>query len=106
MDNPFHALTDAFQQDYRVNFSVERLDGSIMLTLSDELGPVAKRMISTVTLNNPTLLQRLIQSIKFGIAIERGNQATQMLSNMVDEHLFDQIAFPPALSQKIGTDHV
>ena len=46
MDNPFQLITDTFTPKYRVNLSIQRLDGSIMLTLSDDSGVVAKRMIS------------------------------------------------------------
>ncbi|MEB0271975.1 DUF3509 domain-containing protein, partial [Pseudomonas sp. 5B4] len=46
MDNPFQLITDAFQPQYRVNLSIQSLEGSIMLTLSNETGVVAKRLIS------------------------------------------------------------
>lgn len=38
MDNPFQIITDTFTPEYRVNLSIQRLDGSIMLTLSNEQG--------------------------------------------------------------------
>ncbi|WP_462381617.1 DUF3509 domain-containing protein [Pseudomonas sp. Marseille-QA0892] len=91
MDNPFKILTQAFQADYRVNFSVERLDGSIMLTLSDEDGLVAKRMISAPVLKDIHQLDRLIQSVRFGIAIERGHTAPQMLTTMIEGGAFDHV---------------
>jgi hypothetical protein len=92
MDNPFQLITHAFQDDFRVNFSVERLDGSITLTLSDDRGLVAKRMIGASMLKDSVQLQRLIQSVKFGIAIERDGTAAQMLSTMIDGGLFDATA--------------
>lgn len=91
MDNPFKILTKAFQEDYRVNFSVERLDGSIMLTLSDEDGLVAKRMIGSAVLKDMHQLERLIQSVRFGIAIERGDTAPQMLTTMIEGGAFDHV---------------
>ena len=53
MDNPFQIITDTFTPTYRVNLSIQRLDGSIMLTLSNEDGVVAKRMISAEQRNDP-----------------------------------------------------
>ncbi|UXY52047.1 DUF3509 domain-containing protein [Pseudomonas tohonis] len=82
MYNPFQILTDAFQADYRVNLSLERLDGNIMLTLADETGVVARRMISPAQRNDPKRLERVIESIRFGIAIEKGHNVGEMLSAM------------------------
>ncbi|MCF5008539.1 DUF3509 domain-containing protein, partial [Pseudomonas lactis] len=79
MDNPFQIITDTFSPQYRVNLSIQRLDGSIMLTLSNETGVVAKRMISAEQRNDPQRLKRLVQSIQFGIAIEQGHSAVQIL---------------------------
>jgi hypothetical protein len=93
MDNPFQIISDAFQPDYRVNLSIQGLDGTIMLTLSNEQGMVAKRMISLAQRNDPKRLQRLIESIKFGIAIERGDSAMAMLAAMTDSN---KALMPPA----------
>lgn len=82
MYNPFQILTDAFQADYRVNLSLERLDGNIMLTLAEETGVVARRMISPAQRNDPKRLERVIESIRFGIAIEKGHNVGEMLSAM------------------------
>lgn len=84
MDNPFQIITDTFSPRYRVNLSIQRLDGSIMLTLSDETGVVAKRMISAEQRNDPQRLRRLVQSIQFGIAIEQGHSAVEILELMTD----------------------
>lgn len=84
MDNPFQAISDAFQPEYRVNLSIQRLDGSIMLTLSNEKGVAAKRMISAEQRNDPKRMSRLIESIKFGMAIEQGHSAMQILAAMTD----------------------
>ena len=97
MDNPFQIISDAFQPDYRVNLSIQGLDGTIMLTLSNETGMVAKRMISPAQRNDPKRLQRLIESIKFGIAIERGDSAMEMLAAMTDGNR------QPFLPQGTGT---
>ena len=84
MDNPFQMITDTFHPDYRVNLSIQGLDGSIMLTLSNECGVVAKRLISAAQRNDPQRLRKLIESVQFGIAIERGDSAIKILAAMTD----------------------
>lgn len=84
MDNPFQIITDAFQPQYRVNLSIQGLDGSILLTLSSAGRVVAKRMISAEQRNDPRRLKRLIESIQFGIAIEQGHSAMEILEAMTD----------------------
>ena len=96
MDNPFQIITDTFSPQYRVNLSIQRLDGSIMLTLSDETGVVAKRMISAEQRNDPQRLKRLVQSIQFGIAIEQGHSAVQILELMTDGDSHKLLQRPPA----------
>lgn len=85
MDNPFQLITDAFQPEYRVNLSIQGLDGSIVLTLSNARGVVAKRMISAAQRNDPRRLKRLIESVQFGIAIEQGHSAMAILAAMTDD---------------------
>lgn len=97
MDNPFQALSDAFQPEYRVNLSIQRLDGSIMLTLSNERGVAAKRMITAEQRNDPKRMRRLIESIKFGMAIEQGGSAMQMLAAMTDAGNVYKLGSKPAL---------
>ena len=96
MDNPFQIITDTFTPQYRVNLSIQRLDGSIMLTLSDETGVVAKRMISAEQRNDPQRLKRLVQSIQFGIAIEEGHSAVEILELMTDGDSHKLLQRPPA----------
>ncbi|KPG72342.1 DUF3509 domain-containing protein [Pseudomonas libanensis] len=96
MDNPFQIITDTFSPQYRVNLSIQRLDGSIMLTLSDETGVVAKRMISAEQRNDPQRLKRLVQSIQFGIAIEQGHSAVEILELMTDGDSHKLLQQPPA----------
>ncbi|MDY7559083.1 MULTISPECIES: DUF3509 domain-containing protein [unclassified Pseudomonas] len=92
MDNPFQLITDVFQPDYRVNLSIQGLDGGIMLTLSNETGIVAKRWISAEQRNEPKRLRRLIQSVQFGIAIEQGHSAVAILAAMTDSDQLDKPA--------------
>ena len=96
MDNPFQIITDTFTPKYRVNLSIQRLDGSIMLTLSNEDGVVAKRMISAEQRNDPQRLRRLVQSIQFGIAIEQGHSAVEILELMTDGDSHKLLQRPPA----------
>ncbi|MBF8721508.1 MULTISPECIES: DUF3509 domain-containing protein [Pseudomonas] len=70
MHNPFDQISDAFAPEYRVNLSIESLDGSIMLTLSDDKGIAAKRLITAAQRNDPQRLQRVIDSIRQGLAVE------------------------------------
>jgi hypothetical protein len=88
MDNPFQLITDAFAPEYRVNLSIQGLDGSIMLTLSKAGRVVAKRMISAEQRNDPQRLKRLVQSIQFGIAIEQGHSAMAILEAMTNSDSF------------------
>ncbi|GLH35369.1 hypothetical protein BR1R5_47580 [Pseudomonas sp. BR1R-5] len=80
MNNPFEQISAAFAPEYRVNLSIERLDGSIMLTLSDDAGVVAKRLITQAQRNDPVRLQRVIDSIRLGLAIELGQNPLQVLA--------------------------
>lgn len=59
--SPFQLLTEAFQAEYRVNLSLERPDGSIVLTLSNERGVAAKRLIRPAQLHDLEQLQRMIE---------------------------------------------
>jgi len=104
MDNPFQIITDTFTPKYRVNLSIQRLDGSIMLTLSDDTGVVAKRMISAEQRNDPQRLKRLVQSIQFGIAIEQGHSAMEILAVMTDGDSYKLLQRPPtrALPFSVG----
>jgi Protein of unknown function (DUF3509) len=100
MDNPFQALSDAFQPEYRVNLSIQRLDGSIMLTLSNERGVAAKRIISAEQRDDPKRMRRLIESIRFGMAIEQGDSAMQILAAMTDAGNLEKLGNKPALRTK------
>lgn len=90
MHNPFEQINAAFTPQYRVNLSIERLDGSIMLTLSDDSGVVAKRLLSQAQRNDPVRLQRVIGSIQLALAIEFGQNPLQVLAALTrsqhDDH--------------------
>ena len=82
MTNPFASINDAFSPQFRVNLSIEALDGSIMLTLSDDSGVAAKRLISKAQRNDPVRLQRVIDSIRLGLAIDRSQNPMQVLATL------------------------
>jgi hypothetical protein len=94
MENPFQQITDAFYPDYRVNLSIQGADGTIMLTLSNDTGVVAKRLISAAQRNEPKRLSRLIESVQFGIAIEQGHSAMKILTAMTDGDNLNQLPPP------------
>ena len=87
MYNPFQILTDAFQTEFRVNLSLVSPDGGIMLTLTNEQGVVARRMISAAQRNDPVRLKRVIESVRLGIAIESGNKVGELLTSMTGGHV-------------------
>lgn len=69
-EQPIRTNQCCIRPEYRVNLSIANLDGSIMLTLSDDAGVVAKRLITQAQRNDPVRLQRVIDSIRLGLAIE------------------------------------
>ncbi|MGC5702496.1 DUF3509 domain-containing protein [Pseudomonas sp. NFXW11] len=98
MDNPLQLISDTFGADYQVNLSIQGLDGSIMLTLSQAGRVVAKRMISAAQRSDPQRIRRLVQSIQFGIAIEQGHSAVAILQAMTNGDL----ALPPSAGRQPG----
>lgn len=75
MTNSFQRISDAFQPHYSVNFSIEKPDGSILLTLTGAQGVAVKRFISAAQWRDPLQLQRLIASLRLSLAIEHGEPA-------------------------------
>jgi len=96
MNNPFDQSSDAFAPRYLVNLSIERLDVSIMLTLSDDSGVVAKRLITEAQRNDPVRLQRLIDSIRLGLAIEQGHSVMEVLAALTEGGTRRGIAWQPS----------
>ncbi|WP_144934887.1 DUF3509 domain-containing protein [Pseudomonas alabamensis] len=82
MHNPFNLISDAFAPRYRVNLSIERLDGSIMLTLSTEHGVAAKRLITPEQRNDPQRLQRMIDRIRLDLASEQAGDTLPLLTGL------------------------
>lgn len=76
VDSPFKKISDVFQPNYSVNFSIEKPDGSILLTLTDATGVAVKRFISANQWRDQQQVERLIISLQFSLAIERGEQTT------------------------------
>jgi hypothetical protein len=93
MDSPFQLITDAFKAEYNVNFSIERPDGSILLTLSNEDGVAVKRFIPADQWRDREKLQRFIMSVKFGLAIENGEATPALLAAMTQPRQAPASAF-------------
>ncbi len=74
MTSPFQKISDVFRPRYNVNFSIEKPDGSILLTLTGAEGVAVKRFISAEQWRDQQQLQRLITSLQVSLAIERGEQ--------------------------------
>lgn len=74
MGNPFTRISDVFQPDYCVNFSIEKPDGTILLPLTDTAGVATKRFISTNQWRDRQQLERLISSLQTCLAIKRGRK--------------------------------
>lgn len=83
MDNPFRHINDAFKDQFEVRFVIERMDGSLTLTLADEQGVVVRRALSAEQLGDPGKLDTAIQSIRFGLAIDHG-QGLRELDKIVE----------------------
>lgn len=73
MDNPFKYLSDAFKDDFEVRFVIERMDGSLVLVLSDNERVKVRRALSGDQLGDPDKLEQIVQSIRFGLAIDSGD---------------------------------
>jgi len=73
MFNPFRFVSDAFRHEYQVRFAIERMDGGVILSLSNDEGAVvARRALSGEQLADETRLRQIVQSIRFGLAIDSG----------------------------------
>lgn len=89
MYNPFALINKAFASDYRVNLRVAGLDGSIMLTLSNADGIVAKHLIAPAQRNDPRQLQRLVERIQLELATSADDTAAVLAS------LAERLPLPP-----------
>ncbi|TLX55357.1 hypothetical protein DN824_19895 [Stutzerimonas nosocomialis] len=81
MNSPFKLISDVFQPKYRVNFSIEKPDGSILLTLSDDNGVAVKRFMTAEQWQDQEKLQRLITSLSMSLAIERGDSSSMVAAS-------------------------
>ena len=78
MNSPFKKISDVFQPNYSVNFSIEKPDGSILLTLTDAAGVALKRLISSAQWRDQQQLEHLIASLQVSLTIERGELADNL----------------------------
>jgi hypothetical protein len=72
MDNPLRYLCDEFRQEFEVRFVIERMDDSLLLLLCDAGGVRVRRMLSGRQLADRQRLEQVVQSIRFGLEIDRG----------------------------------
>lgn len=72
MDNPFKYLSEAFRDDFEVRFVIERMDGSLVLVLSDGEQVRVRRALTGDQLGDVQKLEQVVQSIRFGLAIDSG----------------------------------
>jgi len=96
MNNPFNLISDAFAPRYRVNLSIERLDGSIMLTLSTEHGVAIKRLITPAQRNDPQRLRRVIDRIRLDLAAEQAGNTLPLLTGLSRDSLSPASSIPVA----------
>ncbi|UVE16889.1 DUF3509 domain-containing protein [Pseudomonas sp. LS44] len=73
MLNPFKFVSDSFKDEFLVRFSIGSPDGSATLSLSNQQGTVAQRVLSGEQLADRAKLEQAIQSIRFGLAIDEGS---------------------------------
>lgn len=78
MDNPFRYLSDAFKDEFEVRFVIERMDGSLVLVLSDKEQVRVRRALSGEQLGDPLKLEQVVQSIRFGLAIDSGDGLSEL----------------------------
>ncbi len=80
MFNPFKFVSESFKDEYQVRFYIERMDGGVTLSLFNEQGVVARRALSGEQLADEARLQQVVQSIRFGLAIDSGHGADCLLA--------------------------
>ena len=93
MFNPYRILKLAFEDEYRVSLGPARPDGSRRLVLCGRGRRLIKRRLTANELADPVALLRRIRSIRFGIAIDRG-QALLWLAEQVSVDGADRNACP------------
>lgn len=93
MFNPYRCLKLAFADDYRVSLSPARLDGSRLLVLCGQGRRLVRRHLTARELEDPVALVWRIRSIRFGMAIDRG-QALLWLAEQLSADGADRSAGP------------
>lgn len=72
MDDSLSYLYSQFKDHYEVRVTLERMHGGLTLTLANQRGLVARRVVSNAQLADRQKLERVVQSIRFGMAIDAG----------------------------------
>lgn len=73
MDNPYQYLSNAFRPEFEVRFVVERAEGCMLLLLSQGEQLRVRRTLTGEQLADPEKLSQVVESIRFGLAIDRGD---------------------------------
>lgn len=72
MFDPYRCLRQAFSSDFFISLSPVREDGSRLLALYAPGQAPIKRRLSAGDWQSPAALRRMIRSVHFGLAIDRG----------------------------------
>lgn len=73
MDNPYQFLRNAFRPEFDVRFVLERAQGSMLLLLLQGEQLRVRRTLTGEQLADREKLSQVVESIRFGLAIDRGD---------------------------------
>jgi hypothetical protein len=90
--SPLQSIAHAFEADFIINFLIENLEGSVTLILTDKNGSKIRRIITAEQLADPAKVQRVIDTIRFGMAIDAGQGISVMKA--LSEPANDQVVAP------------
>jgi hypothetical protein len=76
--SPLQSIAQAFEAEFTINFLIENLDGCVTLVLTDRNGAKIRRIITAEQLADPAKIRRIIDTIRFGLAIDAGQGISVM----------------------------
>jgi len=100
--SPLQSIAQAFEADFSINFLIENLEGSVTLVLTDQKGSKIRRIITAEQLADPARVQRVIDTIRFGLAIDAGQGISVMKA--LSEPANDQTLTPSIGRQGAASD--
>ncbi|TWI58576.1 uncharacterized protein DUF3509 [Pseudomonas duriflava] len=103
--SPLQSIAQAFEAEFSINFLIESLDGNVVLVLTDQAGTKIRRLITAEQLADPLKVKRIINAIRFGLAIDAGHGLSVMkaLSEPANEKM---LVTPSSDAVAEGTDTV